>query len=58
MDSFTVFTEIDFYDYMIGITTINGTKMYLVSDLLWQYNEEHGTNKPLRNYLQNYQTQE
>ena len=57
MDSVTAFTEIDFYKYKIRMTTIDGIKMYLVSDLLWQYNEKHGTNKLFRNYLQNYQTQ-
>ena len=32
--------------------------MYLVSDLLRQYNEKHGTNKRFTDYLQNKQTQE
>ena len=36
----------------------NGIRMYLVSDLLRQYNEKHGTNKLFKNYLQNKQTQE
>ena len=52
------FTEIDFYDYKIRMCTIDGTKMYLVSDLLRQYNEKHGTNKRFPDYLQNKQTQE
>ena len=52
------FSEIDFYDYKIRMCTIDGTKMYLVSDLLRQYNEKHGTNKRFPDYLQNKQTQE
>ena len=52
------FTEIDFYDYKIRMCTIDGTKMYLVSDLLRQYNEKHGTNKRFNNYLENKQAQE
>ena len=52
------FSEIDFYDYKIRMCTIDGTKMYLVSDLLRQYNEKHGTNKRFKNYLENKQAQE
>ena len=52
------FSEIDFYDYKIRMCTIDGTKMYLVSDLLRQYNEKHGTNKRFTHYLENKQTQE
>ena len=52
------FTEIDFYDYKIRMTTVDGTKMYLVSDLLCQYNEKHGTNKIFAHCLENKQTQE
>ena len=36
----------------------NGIRMYLVSDLLRQYNEKHNTNKRFADYLQNQQTQE
>ena len=50
--------EIDFYDYKIRMCTIGGTKMYLVSDLLRQYNEKHGTNKRFKKYLENKQAQE
>ena len=39
------FEEIDFYDYKIRMCLDNGIRMYLVSDLLRQYNEKHGTNK-------------
>ena len=51
-------TEIDFYDYKIRMCVIDGTKMYLISDLLRQYNEKHGTNKRFKKYLENKQTQE
>ena len=52
------FTEIDFYDYKIRVCNIDGTKMYLVSDLLRQYNEKHETEKSFKHYLENKQTQE
>ena len=52
------FTEIDFYDYKIRMCMIDGTKMYLVSDLLRQYNEKQGTEKSFKHYLENKQTQE
>ena len=52
------FSEIDFYDYKIRMCIIDGIKMYLVSDLLRQYNEKHGTNKQFYHYLENKQTQE
>ena len=52
------FEEIDFYDYKIRMCLDNGIRMYLVSDLLLQYNEKHGTNKLFKNYLRNQQAQE
>ena len=52
------FEEIDFYDYKIRMCLDNGIRMYLVSDLLRQYNEKHGTNKIFAHYLENKQTQE
>ena len=52
------FEEIDFYDYRIRMCLDNGIRMYLVSDLLRQYNEKHGTNKRFKLYLENKQTQE
>ena len=52
------FIEIDFYDYKIRMCFDNGIRMYLVSDLLRQYNEKHNTNKQFADYLQNKQTQE
>ena len=45
------FEEIDFYDYKIRMCLDNGIRMYLVSDLLRQYNEKHGTNKRFKHYL-------
>ena len=52
------FEEIDFYDYKIRMCLDNDIRMYLVSDLLRQYNEKHGTNKIFAHYLENKQTQE
>ena len=52
------FEEIDFYDYKIRMCVDNGIRMYLVSDLLRQYNEKHGTNKRFGKYLENKQAQE
>ena len=52
------FEEIDFYDYKIRMCLDNGIRMYLVSDLLRQYNDKHGTNKRFTDYLRNQQTQE
>ena len=52
------FEEIEFYDYKIRMCLDNGIRMYLVSDLLRQYNEKHGTNKRFKKYLENKQTQE
>ena len=52
------FSKIDFYDYKIRMCEADGTKMYLVSDLLRQYNEKHGTNKRFAKYLENKQSQE
>ena len=52
------FIEIAFYDYKIRMCIDNGIRMYLVSDLLRQYNEKHTTNKQFKHYLENKQTQE
>ena len=52
------FEEIAFYDYKIRMCIDIGTRMYLVSDLLRQYNEKHNTNKQFKHYLENKQTQE
>ena len=50
------FEEIEFYDYKIRMCLDNGIRMYLVSDLLRQYNENHGTNKRFKKYLENKET--
>ena len=52
------FTRVDFYDYKIRMCILDDTKMYLVSDLLHQYNEKHGTNKKFGDYLESEDTQE
>ena len=52
------FTVVKFFAYDIRSTVINSTRMFLVSDLLNQYNEKHGTNKKFYKYLQNQQTRE
>ena len=49
---------IDFYDYKIATLLIDGVKMFVVSDLLNQYNQKHNTNKKFKNYLRNEQTKE
>ena len=67
MSSAPSFTRVDFYDYKIRMCMIDGagapseadgTKMYLVSDLLRQYNEKNGTNKKFDDYLESEDTQE
>ena len=40
------------------MTIINNTKMYVVTDLLKQYNKINNTNKRFIDYLKNKQTQE
>ena len=52
------FTTVPFFAYNIRSTVLNGVKMYLVSDLLNQYNAVHGTNKQFYKYLQNQETKE
>ena len=52
------FSEIDFYDYKIRMGVVDTTPMYLVSDLLRQYNEKHGTNKRFKKYIEIKQAQE
>ena len=37
------FQEVEFYNYTIRMTVVDGVEMYLVSDLLKQYNEINGT---------------
>ena len=52
------FKEVKFYEYTIRMTIINDTKMYLVSDLLKQYNEINNTNKCIRDWMKRKDTQE
>ena len=65
------FTVVKFFAYNIRSTVIEversstgetctrlPVRMFLVSDLLNQYNEKHGTNKQFYHYLRNQQTQE
>lgn len=52
------FIEVNFYEYTIRMTIINNTKMYVVSDLLKQYNEINHTDKRIRNWILRKDTQE
>lgn len=47
-----------FLNYNIRSCVIDDVEMYLVSDLLRQYNEINNTNKQFKYYLENKQTQE
>ena len=47
-----------FLNYNIRSCVIDDVDMYLVSDLLRQYNEINNTNKQFKYYLENKQTQE
>lgn len=50
--------NIDFYDYKIASVMIDGVRMFVVSDLLNQYNQKHKPIKQFKNYLRNDQTKE
>ena len=52
------FNEVKFYEYTIRMTIINNTKMYLVSDLLKQYNKINNTDKRINKWLKRVDTQE
>ncbi len=52
------FIEVNFYEYTIRMTIINNTKMYLVSDLLKQYNKINNTDKRFNDWLRRKDTQE
>lgn len=52
------FTVVKFFAYDIRSTVIDSVRMFLVSDLLNQYNMMHHTNKKFKQYLENKQTQE
>lgn len=52
------FIEVSFYEYTIRMTIINNTKMYVVSDILKQYNEINNTNKRIAKWLKREDTRE
>ena len=52
------FNEVKFYEFTIRMTIIDNTEMYLVSDLLNQYNEINHTDKRIRNWVLRKDTQE
>ena len=52
------FIEVSFYEYTIRMTIINNTKMYVVTDLLKQYNKINNTDKRINNWLKRDDTRE
>ena len=52
------FIEVSFYEYTIRMTIINDTKMYVVTDLLKQYNKINNTDKRINNWLKREDTRE
>ena len=52
------FIEVSFYEYTIRMTIINDTKMYVVSDILKQYNKINNTDKRFNDWLRRKDTQE
>ena len=52
------FIEVNFYEYTIRMPIINNTKMYVVSDLLKQYNKINNTEKHIRDWLKRQDTRE
>ena len=52
------FIEVNFYEYTIRMTIIDNTKMYVVSDILKQYNKINDTNKSIRDWMKRKDTQE
>ena len=52
------FQEVKFYEYTIRMTKINNVDMYLVSDLLRQYNEINHTDKRINNWIKRVDTKE
>ena len=52
------FETVQFFEYNIRSTVIDDVRMYLVADLMDQYNNKHGTNKKFKSYLRNQHTQE
>ena len=52
------FETVQFFEYNIRSTVIDNVRMYLVADLMDQYNNKHGTNKKFKSYLRNQHTRE
>ena len=52
------FQEVKFYEYIIRMTKIDNVDMYLVSDLLKQYNEINHTDKRIRDWMKRKDTQD
>ena len=52
------FQEVKFYEYTIRMTTIDNIDMYLVSDIIKQYNEINKTNKRINDYFRRKDTHE
>ena len=48
----------EFYSYKIRSVVVNNIEMFLVSELVSQYNKVNNTNKKLKYYLENKQTRE
>ena len=52
------FQEVKFYEYTLRMTKIDNVDMYLVSDLLKQYNEINHTDKRIRDWMKRKDTQD
>ena len=52
------FETVQFFEYNIRSTVIDNVRMYLVADLLNQYNDKNDAHKKFKNYLENKQTKE
>ena len=52
------FIEVNFYEYTIRMTIINDTKMYVVTDLLKQYNKINNTDKRFNDWIRRKDTRE
>ena len=52
------FINVNFYEYTIRMTIINNTKMYVVTDLLKQYNKNNNTDKRIHDWFRRKDTQE
>ena len=52
------FINVNFYEYTIRMTIINDTKMYVVSDILKQYNKINNTDKRINKWLKREDTRE